>query len=73
MRQIQADKPLAKDQATSLRAEYIIDENEDGSGVVIKKREYKTVSEIDTGDSAFDHELAIALCEKAGGSYWVAH
>jgi transcriptional regulator with XRE-family HTH domain len=73
VRRLQAEKPLADDLAASLSAEYIITDIEDGPGVIIEKREYKTIIRINTGNPDFDIELAIASCEAAGGSYWVAY
>ncbi|WP_342437828.1 helix-turn-helix domain-containing protein [Paenibacillus sp. FSL L8-0436] len=73
VRRLQAEKAATSEADAWNSAEYLIDDNGDGSGVVLKKREYKTVGEISTGDPAFDAELAIAFCEKEGASYFVTY
>ncbi|NJJ38404.1 helix-turn-helix domain-containing protein [Paenibacillus apii] len=54
-----------------LKADFLIDW--DGERQVIKKREYREVAEINTGDIALDQELAKSFCEKAGGSYYFVY
>lgn len=55
------------------KARFLIDQDADEAGkVTITMREYKKVAEIDTGDAGLNEELAVAFCERNGGSYGYA-
>ncbi|MEK4039703.1 helix-turn-helix transcriptional regulator [Paenibacillus sp. FSL F4-0122] len=53
------------------KADFLIDYGEDS--LLIKKREYRVVAEINTGDHDLDQELAKSFCEKQGGDYYFVH